>query len=203
MARTIAKDHDQKRTLILSEAAEVFAREGIARASMNEVAKSCGISKANIYHYYSSKDALIFGILDSYLSELRDRVCGLDLNGLSAIERFKRVMREFLLAYEGMDNEHKIQSEGLPLLPEHEQDTLKAYQREMVDLVRGILAEASPDVFGQDKALLRDVTMSVFGMLNWYYMWHPKAKRQDREAYADTVAALTFNGIQGLGSAST
>ncbi|MEP5152247.1 TetR family transcriptional regulator, partial [Planktotalea sp.] len=50
MARPIAKDHDAKRAHILCEAAVVFARDGIARASMAQVAKACGISKANIYH---------------------------------------------------------------------------------------------------------------------------------------------------------
>ena len=65
MARTIAKDHDAKRAHILKTAARVFAEEGFARASMNQLARACGISKANIYHYYDSKDALHFDILAS------------------------------------------------------------------------------------------------------------------------------------------
>ena len=82
MSRPIAKDHDEKRAHILKIAARVFADQGFARASMSQVAKDCGISKANIYHYYSSKDALLFDILDTYLSALRDRIIGLDLAGL-------------------------------------------------------------------------------------------------------------------------
>ena len=50
MARTIAKDHDQKRALILSASARLFAEEGYDRASMTQIARACGISKANIYH---------------------------------------------------------------------------------------------------------------------------------------------------------
>ena len=61
MARPIAKDYDAKRSHILKTAARVFADTGYARASMSQVAKDCGFSKANIYHYYSSKDALLFG----------------------------------------------------------------------------------------------------------------------------------------------
>ena len=81
MARTIAKDHDQKRGQILKSAAKVFAEQGFDRASMTQLARECGTSKANIYHYYDSKDAILFDILDCYLSELRDRICGLDLGG--------------------------------------------------------------------------------------------------------------------------
>ncbi|MGB7317185.1 MAG: helix-turn-helix domain-containing protein, partial [Planktotalea sp.] len=83
MPRPIAKDHAEKRLHILKEAARVFAEEGIARASMAQVAVAAGVSKANIYHYYDSKHALLFDILDSYLCALRDRLAGLDLNALT------------------------------------------------------------------------------------------------------------------------
>lgn len=195
MARTIAKDHDDKRRHILTVAAQVFAREGIARASMNEVARACGISKANIYHYYASKEGLLFGILHSYLTELRDLILAEDLSGLDPPAQLHSVARAFLLAYEGMDAEHKIQTEGLPLLPPAQQADLKAIQREMVAHVSGILRACAPATLGRDEALCRDVTMSVFGMLNWYFMWHPGATRDDRIAYAATLSDLTLNGI--------
>ena len=195
MARTIAKDYDQKLQHILNIAAQVFAREGIARASMNEVAKACGISKANIYHYYPSKDDLVFDILDSYLSALRDLVFAVDRSGISPAEQLHLVTRVFLLAYDGMDNEHKIQSEGLPLLAPAKQEILKGYQRELVKLVAEILKAAAPETLGKDAKACREVTMSVFGMLNWFYMWHPAASRDAWLDYAKTVANLTLNGI--------
>lgn len=126
MSRPIAKDHDAKRMHILKVAARVFADQGFARASMAQVAKDCGISKANIYHYYSSKDALLFDILDTYLSALRDRILGLDLAGLAPEAQLGRIVTETLRAYEGMDHEHKIQTEGIPLLPPEQQKILKA-----------------------------------------------------------------------------
>ncbi len=201
MARTIAKDHDQKRQSILSVAASVFAREGIARASMNQVAKSAGISKANIYHYYDSKEALLFDILDSYLSELNDRVSGVDLEGKPPEEQLHLVLREYLLAYEGMDYEHNIQSEGVSLLPEDMQKVLKAYQKDMVTQMSGILDAVSGGKLSTERRLLRELTMSVFGMLNWYYMWHPKASRSDREDYAVTMARFIVAGLPGVQAA--
>ena len=197
MARTIAKDHDEKRQHILRVAAEVFAREGIARASMNDVARACGFSKANIYHYYSGKDALVFDILDSYLFTLRQRVMGLRLAHELPAAQLQLLTREFLLAYEGMDHEHKIQTEGLPLLPPMEQAQLKAYQRDMVDLMSKVLVGNAASL-KDDPPLLRDITMSVFGMLNWFYMWKPGADRRDREHYANTVTTLTLNGLRGF-----
>lgn len=198
MARTIAKDHDQKRAQILRSAAKVFATEGYDRASMSQLARECGISKANIYHYYDGKEALLFDILDSYLSALRDRVCGLDLAALPPEDRLRRVVLDILLAYHGMDHEHQIQTGSIAVLPEAQQEVLRGYQRDMVRLLSGIVAEIAPEVLAEDAEKRRAVTMSVFGMLNWFYMWRPGASEADRRAYAETVADLTIHGLRGL-----
>lgn len=197
MARTIAKDYSAKRAHILKTAARVFAEQGFARASMAQIAQECGISKANIYHYYTSKDALLFDILDSYLSTLRDRLATVPDSGPPE-ERFAALVKETLLAYDGMDHEHQIQTEGLPLLPKEQQDILKGYQRDMVNRVSAVLAEIAPDVFAKNKPKLRAATMSVFGMLNWYYMWNASADPAAREDYADLIARLTLGGVEAI-----
>lgn len=198
MARTIAKDHDEKRAQILKSAAKVFAEAGYDRASMTQLARECGISKANIYHYYDSKDAVLFGLLDTYLCELRDRVCGVDMAHLSPDDALRQVVAEILLAYQGADFEHKVQSGAMGALPEEQQKLLRAYQREMVQFLSNTLQAVAPEVFNEDPAKLRAATMSVFGMLNWYYMWNSGAGSQAREDYADLVANLTLNGVRGL-----
>lgn len=197
MARTIAKDHDQKREMILKSAAKVFAEQGFDRASMTVLARECGISKANIYHYYDSKDAILFDILDSYLSALRDRIFGVDTAGLSPEDRFRRVVREILNAYQGADHEHQVQISALSALPEDQQAQMRAYQRDMVKFMSDCLREAAPLTLGADPERLRATTMSVYGMLNWYYMWNSGAGRPARENYARLICDLTLNGVRG------
>jgi AcrR family transcriptional regulator len=198
LARTIAKDHDQKREQILTTAAKVFATEGFDRASMAMLARECGISKANIYHYYDSKDALLFDILETYLRELRDRICGIDIEGLTPEEKLRRAVAETLQAYQGADHEHQVQIGSMSALPEDQQKLLRGYQRDMVMFMRDIVASNASTVFEQDPEKLRATTMSVFGMLNWYYMWNSGAGTAAREEYADLVTNLTLGGVNGL-----
>ncbi|MGI3186040.1 TetR/AcrR family transcriptional regulator [Nioella aestuarii] len=198
MARTIAKDHDQKREQILQSAAKIFATEGFDRASMAQLAKECGISKANIYHYYDSKDAILFDILDTYLSNLRDLILATDVEGLTPEDRLRRVIRDVLRAYQGSDHEHQVQLNALGALPDDQQDRMRAYQRDMVRYLSDCIRAAAPQVFGDDRVKLRAVTMSVFGMLNWYYMWNDGADPQARDDYATLVADLTLKGLPGI-----
>ncbi len=198
MARTIAKDHDQKRTHILKGAAKVFATEGFDRASMRQLAQECDVSKATIYHYYDSKDALLFDILDSYLLELRNRVCELDLSGKPPAEQLHAVVSEILLAYRGMDHEHQIQTGSLSALPPEQQSILRGYQRDLVRFVSGVIATQAPEIFDGKARKLHATTMSVFGMLNWYYMWNKNADKAEREDYARLVSALVLKGVNGV-----
>ncbi len=198
MARTIAKDHDQKREQILKSAAKVFADQGFDRASMSLLAKECGISKANIYHYYDSKDAILYDILETYLRDLRDRICSIDTDGLNPEEMLRTAMREILFAYQGADDEHRVQISGMSALPAEQQKVLRGYQRDLVAFVSNILKDLAPEILGEDKDKLRAATMSVFGMLNWYYMWNTGAGSKAREDYADVVSTLTLHGVTKL-----
>ena len=179
-------------------AARVFAEHGFARSSMAQVARDCGISKANIYHYYDSKDALLFDILDSYLRALRNRLAKLPLQGLPAEDKLRALLTETLLAYQGMDHEHKIQTEGIPLLQPEQQSILRAYQRDMVQQMSGVLQQIADPFLGEDPEKLRAATMSVYGMLNWYYMWNAQAKSDARRDYAELVARLTIGGVTAV-----
>jgi AcrR family transcriptional regulator len=197
MVRTIAKDYDAKRDKILTAAAGVFAQRGVAGASMAEVAKACGISKGNIYHYYDSKLAILFDILDSYLCRLRDRIIAAQLDANNVQSAFETLCIEILDAYQGMDHEHKIQTEGIPLLPEDQQTILKGYQRDMVRHLESFLIVSNKNLQANSETR-RAAAMSVFGMLNWFYMWNTRQDAKGRAAYAKTVAQMTMGGVKNI-----
>jgi AcrR family transcriptional regulator len=197
MVRTIAKDYDAKRDKILTAAAGVFAERGVAGASMAEVAKACDISKGNIYHYYDSKLAMLFDILDSYLYRLRDRTVAVQLDANNVQTSLETLCIEILDAYQGMDHEHKIQTEGIPLLPEDQQTTLKGYQRDMVRHLESFLIVSNKDLQANSETR-RAAAMSVFGMLNWFYMWNTRQDAKGRAAYAKIVAQMTMGGVKNI-----
>ena len=197
MARTRAKDYDDKRDAMLHQAAVVFSRDGYDRASMAQLAAECGVSKALLYHYYASKEALLFAIVESHLSDLVDAVNQADDERLAPAERLEALVAALLDAYRDADAEHRVQIEGLRLLPEAEQEELKALERKLVRTFAGAIRDVDPDAF-EGTVLLKPVTMSLFGMLNWFYMWHREDGPLDRQAYARLATALLVGGVREL-----
>ena len=70
MARPKSASHDLRREEILDIAAQCFADSSYPAASMNDIAAAGGTSKARLYHYYESKEAILFDLLDRYTQRL-------------------------------------------------------------------------------------------------------------------------------------
>ena len=198
MARTIAKDHEAKREAILHTAAVFFAEQGFDRASMGKLAEACGVSKALIYHYYPSKDALLFDILDTHLTALVDVVETAAGSEGSPQARLRALIKAILIAYRDSDAEHKVQLDALSSLPEENQKHLRALQRRLVACMSDSVREIEPERFSSRPDLVGPVTMSVFGMLNWFYLWYKPGGPVDRDAYAYIVADLVIGGLPAV-----
>jgi AcrR family transcriptional regulator len=54
---------NERRIQIIKAAAKRFARHGLAKTTLDEVARDIRIGKATIYHYFTSKDDLYFATL--------------------------------------------------------------------------------------------------------------------------------------------
>jgi AcrR family transcriptional regulator len=158
---------------------------------MASVASACGVSKALIYHYYDSKEALLFDLLHEHLSSLARAIETAGQTGTPE-ERLRDTIRAILLEYEDADDAHKVQLETLDTLPAEKRDPLKRLMRGMVDRLGERLESAAPEGLGDRR---RAVTMSVFGMLNWYYTWNRPGRGMDRAAYADLVTDLVLGGL--------
>lgn len=196
MARVRAADYDDKRRAILDASAVLFARNGYDRTSMAEVAAACDVSKALVYHYYASKEALLFDILRDHLQELIDGVAQVPA-GLRGEQRLRALVGALLDRYRDADDEHKIQINEMSRLPPDRRDMLENMERDLVRVFADAIAELHPAI-GRSK-LLKPVTMSLFGMLNWHYMWFREHGAMTREAYADLATALIAEGARSLG----
>lgn len=58
---------------ILQEAEHVIHLKGFNSASMEEIAKACGMTKANLFHHYGSKAELALAVLDFKIAEFQER----------------------------------------------------------------------------------------------------------------------------------
>lgn len=72
MARTQAADFEKRREAIVEHAARLFAERGFLGASIADLAAACSTSKSLIYHYYASKEDILFDVMHAHVGALLD-----------------------------------------------------------------------------------------------------------------------------------
>lgn len=195
MARTRAADFEDKQRAILTSAAMVLADQGMDKASMAQIAVQAGVSKALLYHYYPGKDALIFDIIRTHLNALDAAVAAAEDPALPPRDQLRALIGAVLETYRDADNYHKVQLNGTPTLPGAQKEEIHAIERRIVRRFSAVLRAVQP---GLDPHLVMPATMSLFGMLNWVYMWFKDGGPVSRSDYADLATALVLDGLSGL-----
>lgn len=76
-------------TRILEAAASLFAENGYDAVSMNAIAERAGVSKANIFHHFSSKESLYLAVVRAACQDAGDRLGELGAERGPFAERFK------------------------------------------------------------------------------------------------------------------
>jgi AcrR family transcriptional regulator len=187
--------YDRRLGELLRHAAQVFCEKGYAAASMRDLSRSSGMSLAGLYHYFDSKERLLYLIQkQTFTSVLR-----------SARERLERVkgpedrVRVFILNHLEFFLEHKEEMKVLS----HEEDILRdAYGSEVRAIRREYyrLAESLVDDLKRARGLefeSRIAVLSLFGMINWIYTWHHPRVDADAEALARRMSEIFLNGVIG------
>lgn len=197
MARPRATDYGEKRKAIFRASARLFAERGYDGTSMSQIAVACGVSKALLYHYYDSKETLLYDIIFDHLNSLLATVEAAAARDGTRADRLTALTIALLDAYRDSDAEHKVQINDLKRLPSEAQEELRGMERDLVEIFSRAIADAAPSLAG-DSPLLKPVTMSLFGMLNWHFLWFRPDGAISRDDYARLATRLVVDGVAGL-----
>ncbi|MCW5654217.1 TetR/AcrR family transcriptional regulator [Hydrogenophaga sp.] len=197
MARPKSASHDLKRDEILDVAAQCFARQSFPAASMNDIAAACGTSKARLYHYYESKEAILFDLLDRYtqrlLAIIGETEARAQRRNLNEREALNELVRAFLTEYESSATRHVALVSDTKFLGEVQRELILNRQRDVVAAFTRFLKRAYPQRV--NAANQTALTMMLFGMINWTFTWLRPGGAMSYSAFADEVVAMLEGGM--------
>ena len=170
MARTQAADFEQKKEEIIDKAARLFAARGFLGASIADIADACKVSKSLIYHYYGSKEDILFAAMESHVAALNQAADQAMAEESRPDAQLRRLARGFMELYVGAAARHQVLLNDLAYLPDERRTVIIERQRRLIVMVERILAALQPGLAAR-KGLLRSKTMLFFGMINWTNTW--------------------------------
>ena len=164
---------------------------------MAQIAQENNVSKALLYHYYPSKDLLIFDIGRTHLVELEAAIIEADRPDLEPRARLRHLIGGVLENYRTASNFHQVLLNGTGSLTDAQRLELREMERRIVKAFSDVLVDINP-ALAKSSAGVTPVTMSLFGILNWVYTWFRPSGALSREGYADMVTTLFLDGASAM-----
>lgn len=183
------------REQILDAAAQIISQKGFHAASMQDIAEAVNLQKASLYHHVSSKQEILFDLLDQALDLLTERVSAVFSQELSIEEKLCQGMRVYLVSLaDNADLAVVLLLEHRSLDPEYRErhiprrDRFERLWRELLQegISTGIFRETDPALAA--KALL--------GTMNWTITWYRPDGPLPIETISDQFAALFLDGLR-------
>lgn len=192
MARTQAADYEQRREAIVVRAARLFAKRGFASTSVADLAAACETSKSLMYHYYPSKEDILYAVMASHIDQLVQDVADVNEAASDAESRLRMLVHAFMDHYVGAADRQKVLLNELDSLPAENRATIVAKQRTIIDAVTKLLVALDSSLAG-DPARARVQAMLLFGMINWTHTWFDPSGPTSAAEIADMALRLVLH----------
>ena len=178
---------------ILQHATEVFDEKGYEGASMRDLSRATGMSLAGLYHYFESKEKLLYLIQKHTFTTIMERL----RERLDQVSDPEQRIRLFILNH----LEYFLRNRKAMKVLSHEDEVLNnslgaeiaALKRDYYRICVGLL-----DDFKRENKLefsTRLAVLSLFGMMNWIYTWYNPRLDANAKEMAREMGDVFLRGI--------
>jgi len=179
---------------ILAHATNVFYEKGYEGASMRDLSRASGMSLAGMYHYFESKEKLLYLIqrhtFNTIVKQLRRK---LD-SAINPEERISVLIFNHLEYFLANQKAMKVLSHEDEVLKNGFGVEVRSLKREYYRICLAVL-----DDFRRADRLTfspRVAVMSLFGMMNWIYTWYNPRVDGDAAKLAGEMGDIFLRGIR-------
>jgi AcrR family transcriptional regulator len=199
-----AARHEEGRQDILAAAARLLAAYGYHGMAMRDLARATGMSLANLYNYFSSKEDLVFALQTRAFETL----IGTARQALAHVQGPEVRLYAFILNHVRYVAAHgdvmRVLVEEAGELPADRRHAVREQKERYFilgrDIVRAV-AEVGCGVPGAvplgdvDETEIERSTYNIFGMLNWLYAWHRPERHGTAYEIARAIHRLALCGL--------
>jgi AcrR family transcriptional regulator len=182
------------RQRILEVAARLFRRRGFEGTGMREIAAGAGLAKSSLYNHFSSKQAMLFEIVQKTVERTTPALRAIAEAELPAAERLREAVAAHVVELiHDLDNVACFVEEGRFLEPAYLSAHL-ASRDEYERSFRQILATGVES--GEFRLVELELTsLALLGMCNWVARWYRPDGRLDAAQIGAEFGELAVRAV--------
>jgi AcrR family transcriptional regulator len=181
---------------VIAAAIAVMSQKGYSGTSIQEVADRVGVLKGSLYHYFSSKEELLFRILDESHEEsvvIADAVAALGLEPLDELKDY--LTRQSIWYLKNVERANIFFTESRNLTGDR-RDLVKERGVQFEKHMRDLIAAAQEDGQIRSQVNVRLLTRFVIGLFNHVRLRPSRSQGTfTSDQLVSALIELIFNGL--------
>jgi AcrR family transcriptional regulator len=177
-------------------AARVFYEKGYDGASMQDIAKAVGLTKAGLYHHVGSKDRLLYEIMNYGMDILDETV----LQKVKDIADPREKLRQTIVGH--IDLIVRARDQEITVIL-HENRSLRgalrkkinARKREYIRYLEGLIAQVQERSGATPLLSPPLAAFALLGMVNWLYQWYRSEGLTKQDELTQAYVDFFFRGL--------
>ncbi|MGA6162176.1 TetR/AcrR family transcriptional regulator [Amycolatopsis magusensis] len=181
---------------LLSVATKLFAKKGFDRTSVQEIVEAAGVTKGAMYHYFGSKDDLLYEIYARVLREQTDQLERLMAGDAPLAERLSAAASDVVVSTIANLDDATIFMQSMHHLSPEKQKSVRAERRKYHERFRSLIEEGqSSGEFRADKPA--DVVLDFFfGGVHHLGSWYRRSGSMSAQQVGDHYADLLLSALR-------
>jgi AcrR family transcriptional regulator len=184
-----------KMTNIAKAAAKLFNEKGYLETSMDDISAAAKLSKGGIYHYFSSKNEILYFISTHFMGLLLE---DLEQELEKVEDNFAKI--QFIISrhigfYAKYIAEAKTTIHEGHLLPPEYFKIIADQERQYHEIVSNVLSDFLGDQISRDQ--LKVLTFILFGTCNGIYFWYDPKRSMTPEELSEIISDILCGGLVG------
>jgi AcrR family transcriptional regulator len=191
----VSRPRDQRYHEILERAARLIFQRGYEATSMQDIAESCGLTKAGLYHHIKTKEALLLAIMHYGMDLFEDKVLAQVADIADPVARLRETMARNITLVT-LDSSKEV------TIILHEHQTLTGTSKQEINTRKKRYVGFLESGFRQaaELGLIRpvDPTLAAFsflGVVLWTYKWYRVDGKIAPQQLSDGMIDLFFEGL--------
>jgi AcrR family transcriptional regulator len=177
---------------------ELFAEHGYAQTSVQQIVDAAGVTKGALYHYFKSKDDLLFDIYDRLLSMQREHLDAIVARGLDPEQTVRLVCEDVIVtSIEGLDD-GAVFFRSQHMLSEKRQREVKQRRRDYNGAFEAILERGRAEGVFRTDIPLAILIAHFFSDVHYLAQWYSPGGALTKQQVASELTDLYLAGLLAL-----
>jgi len=191
----LEKKESRQKILIGKAASKLFNDKGYLQTTTKDIADSAKLSKGGLFHYFASKNDVLYFILKNYMDLALENFEHELTEVKDAPSKIRFIISRHINFYLANSSEGKTLFQDAHLLPTKYFKVIAEKETKYYKIVAGVLADF---INGRvEKSELTILAFELLGMCNWIFSWYNPKGSITPGKLSEFIYDIFYEGVSG------